>query len=198
MTFSTLRITAAIGFLSMALPACNVDTGITTDPATTAESDYEALTADKPYTGIVQTGVNIIKAVHSGKALDVPGASRAYGTQMVQWDANGTGSQEWRLGSPGSYLYQFANSVTNACLTVKDGSRNDGAPITQTACNATDPLQQFYALDAGNGAVTFRNRVTGKCLDVSGSSQASGAPIVQFACNGQQNQQWRITNIFGD
>ncbi len=36
-------------------------------------------------------------ARHSGKCLDVPGASTANGVQLQQWDCNGTGAQAFRL-----------------------------------------------------------------------------------------------------
>jgi hypothetical protein len=36
-------------------------------------------------------------ARHSGKCLDVPGASTANGVQLQQWDCNGTVAQAWRL-----------------------------------------------------------------------------------------------------
>ena len=36
-------------------------------------------------------------ARHSGRCLDVPGASTANGVQLQQWDCNGTGAQAFRL-----------------------------------------------------------------------------------------------------
>jgi glucosylceramidase len=36
-------------------------------------------------------------ARHSGKCLDVPGQSRTNGTQLQQWDCNGTVAQSFRL-----------------------------------------------------------------------------------------------------
>jgi hypothetical protein len=36
-------------------------------------------------------------ARHSGKCLDVPGASAANGVQLQQWDCNGTAAQAFRL-----------------------------------------------------------------------------------------------------
>ena len=33
----------------------------------------------------------------SGRCLDVPGQSTANGTQLQQWDCNGTVAQAWRL-----------------------------------------------------------------------------------------------------
>jgi beta-glucanase (GH16 family) len=36
-------------------------------------------------------------ARHSGRCLDVPGASRANAVQLQQWDCNGTGAQAFRL-----------------------------------------------------------------------------------------------------
>ncbi|HET6899695.1 MAG TPA: thaumatin family protein [Vicinamibacteria bacterium] len=36
-------------------------------------------------------------ARHSGRCLDVPGQSTANGTQLQQWDCNGTVAQAWRL-----------------------------------------------------------------------------------------------------
>jgi len=36
-------------------------------------------------------------ARHSGKCLDVPGASINDGVQLQQWDCNGSGAQAFRL-----------------------------------------------------------------------------------------------------
>ena len=37
------------------------------------------------------------RARHSGRCLDVPGASTAAGVQLQQWDCNGTGAQSFVL-----------------------------------------------------------------------------------------------------
>ena len=37
------------------------------------------------------------RARHSGRCLDVPGASTTAGVQLQQWDCNGTGAQSFVL-----------------------------------------------------------------------------------------------------
>jgi hypothetical protein len=37
----------------------------------------------------------------SGRCLDVPGSSRADGTQLVLWDCNGGSNQKWTILTTG-------------------------------------------------------------------------------------------------
>jgi hypothetical protein len=76
------------------------------------------------------------------------------------------------------------------CLTVKDASTADKAPLIQYHCsNATS---QLFTLEpvGSEGAYLIRNYRSQKCLDVRDYSIHNNGVIQQYRCHGETNQQW--------
>ncbi|XYH93542.1 RICIN domain-containing protein [Sorangium sp. So ce1128] len=74
-------------------------------------------------------------ARHSGKCLDVNGASTADGAAVQQWTCNGGSNQQWQLQSAGSGYYRVVARHSGKCLDVVRSSTADGAAVQQYACN---------------------------------------------------------------
>ncbi|WP_437995713.1 RICIN domain-containing protein [Sorangium sp. So ce185] len=89
-------------------------------------------------TGVVQgSGATYDRfaARHSGKCLDVNGASTADGAVVHQWTCNGGSNQEWLLQSAGGGYYRVVARHSGKCLDVVSGSTADGAAVKQYTCN---------------------------------------------------------------
>ncbi|XXY51646.1 RICIN domain-containing protein [Sorangium sp. So ce269] len=90
-------------------------------------------------TGVVQgSGATYytLGARHSGKCLDVNGASSADGAAVQQWSCNGGSNQQWQLQSAGSGYYRVVARHSGKCLGVVSSSTADGAVVKQYACSS--------------------------------------------------------------
>ncbi|WP_433606691.1 lectin [Dactylosporangium sp. CA-139114] len=116
----------------------------------------------------------------AGKCLDVAASGTANGTKIQLYTCNGTGAQNWTVGSDGTLR------ALGKCLDVAGGVNADGTKVQLWDCNG-NTHQQW----ARNGQ-TLRNPETGKCLDVTGQSSADGTQIQIWTCNGQTNQNWTL------
>ena len=128
----------------------------------------------------------------SGKVLDVPGASTAPGTQLIQWSANGGANQHWRLGTVSAGINTLTNANSGRLVDVQGMAGDDGTPIIQwPATGGTN--QQWRLVPTDGGYVKLVSAETGKVIGVSGDSTADGAPIVEQTDTGDAGQQWTLT-----
>ncbi|MFI6863616.1 RICIN domain-containing protein [Streptomyces sp. NPDC050421] len=88
---------------------------------------------------------------HSGKRLDVRGASTENGAVIQQWRANNFGAQEWlverHLEAPGTVT--LVSFVSGLVLEVADGSTAKGASVQQW--EDTDSPGQWWRLEPVSG-----------------------------------------------
>ncbi|PKW11411.1 Glycosyl hydrolases family 18 [Streptomyces sp. 1222.5] len=115
----------------------------------------------------------------SGKCLDVAGASSADGTPVQLYDCNGTGAQQWTVGSDGTLR------ALGKCLDVTGNSTADGAKAQLWSC--TGGPNQKWTVTAAHDIV---NPQADKCLDVTGNSSANGTRVQIWSCGGGANQKW--------
>lgn len=80
-----------------------------------------------------------LTSVNSGKVLDVNGGVSANGTNVQQYDSNGTYAQKWIAvkNSDGSYTFQSA-LAENAVLDVNGGSSANGTNVQLYTSNGTN------------------------------------------------------------
>ena len=67
---------------------------------------------------------------HSGKVLDVEGASKENGAKLIQWDWHGGRNQQFKIISSNSAFFIVAEH-SNKALDVSGASRDLGAPLIQ-------------------------------------------------------------------
>ncbi|GAQ50392.1 non-reducing end alpha-L-arabinofuranosidase family hydrolase [Streptomyces acidiscabies] len=120
-----------------------------------------------------------VRAVASGRCLDVPGASQTDGTNLQVWDCNGAANQQWTL-TDSSQLTVYGNK----CLDVP-GSATSGTRVVIWACNGG--ANQQWRVNA-DGTITAVQ--SGLCLDVSGGATANGTAVQLWSCSGSGNQKW--------
>lgn len=146
----------------------------------------------------VGNGVYEIKNLGSGKFLDVPGNGTADGTQIQQWEGNGTPAQKWyvRNGSNGTVVFLGAGS--GKTLDLSGASVTDGNSIDLYSSNGTNA--QRWILSRGNTRVsitagTYSIRAYGNstyAFDVAGGSHANSANVQLYALNGTSAQKWDV------
>jgi hypothetical protein len=132
-----------------------------------------------------------VTARHSGKVMDVIGASTANNAEVKQWTYNGGGNQKWQFQDAGGGYVRVVNQNSGRCLDVANASVADGANIIQYTCG-TGTNQQWQWTATGS-YFQLRARHSGKCLDVVSASTADGADIHQFTCGSGTNQHWTRT-----
>ncbi|MEU4927310.1 lectin [Streptomyces yokosukanensis] len=115
----------------------------------------------------------------AGKCLDVAGADSADGTPVQLYDCNGTGAQQWTVGSDGTIR------ALGKCLDVTGNSTADGAKAQLWSC--TGGANQKWTVTAAHDIV---NPQANKCLDVTDDNSANGTRIQIWSCSGGANQKW--------
>ena len=159
---------------------------------TTASMSCPASWTVDTATGTVTGPVSYrLTARHSGKVMDVIGASTANNAEVKQWTWNGGGNQRWTFEDAGGGYFRLVNVNSGKCLDVANASTADGANIIQFTCG-TGTNQQWQWSAIGS-FFQLRARHSGKCLDVVGSGTGDGTDIQQFTCGSGTNQQWTRT-----
>src|SRR3954453_20706122 len=97
------------------------------------EMDGETEQADDAHSGI-----NLIKAVHSGKCADVAGVSTANGAIVHQWTCHGRANQQWTLKSVSSGVYNIISVNSGKCMDVTGQSTLNRAQVQQWTCGGGD------------------------------------------------------------
>ncbi len=139
----------------------------------------------------------VIEAKHSGKALDVAGASVADGANVQQWTKNGSAAQQWRFEAVGGGYYVLRAKCSDKALDVANASTAEGANVQQWGYGG-GPNQQWSLDDAGGGYYYVRARNSGLLLDVAWGSTADGANVAQVRqYAGSDAQKWKLTAVSG-
>jgi glucosylceramidase len=113
----------------------------------------------------------------AGKCVDVAGSSTANGTVVQLYTCNGSGAQQWTVGTDGTLR------ALGKCLDVNAASSTDGTKIQLWDCNGS--AAQTWAAGA-DGTL----RALGKCLDVTGNVSTDGTPLQLWTCFAGANQRW--------
>ena len=116
-----------------------------------------------------------------GKCVDVNAANSANGTAVQLYDCNGTGAQQWTVGTDGTVR------ALGKCMDVTAAGTANGTPIQLYDCNGTSAQQ--WAAGANN---SLRNPSSGRCLDATGNSSANGTRLQLWDCGGSANQAWTL------
>ncbi|GAA1968181.1 alpha-L-fucosidase [Catenulispora subtropica] len=141
--------------------------------------------------GPLPTGWAKIVNATSGLVLD-SGGNVASGSNLKQWNYDGSTNLQWQLVPLGGGYYRIVNR-TNGMVADSWGDAANGAPARQTSWNGGNN-QQWSLTSAGNGRYHIVNRGTGTALDGAGSTTA-GATTVMWAPNASTNNQWSITAV---
>ncbi len=137
---------------------------------------------------VAQRGGVPLMARHSGKVLDVAGASMDPGAPIIQFGANDQLNQRFLIEPVRDALVRLVAVHSGLVLDVAGASMDDGAPLMQFPWHGNN--NQVFRLVPTNGDVVIVAEHSGKVLDVAGVAHEDGTPITQFTQNFQANQQW--------
>ncbi len=133
----------------------------------------------------------MVTARHSGKILDVLGASKGSGAPLHQWKViRDAMNQRFRFERLNDGFYRIRVMHTNKVLDVADASGDNGAAIVQWDWHGGDN-QRFRLEEVSDGFYQIRAKHSGRVLDVFGASRDNGARIIQWDWLGGDNQRWR-------
>jgi predicted chitinase len=119
---------------------------------------------------------------YQGLCLDDRSASTAEYNPIQVYTCNGTGAQQWTVGSNGTL------QVLGMCLDVAGAGTANGTLVDLYTCNGTG-AQNWTP--QSNGELINPN--SGKCLDDTGYG-GSGTQVQIWACADTSNQQWNLPN----
>lgn len=129
-------------------------------------------------------------ARHSGKCVDVPGASTSAGVGLQQWTCNTTAAQSFSFNATGDGFYRIG-SGTNASLCLQAGSSN-GAQVTQAACSTTSNAQKWSVSQGSDGAWQVKTQGGATCLNLSGNNANDGAALITWTCGADANMKFDL------
>jgi hypothetical protein len=119
---------------SYTTPAGQTVTTVTLQPTTAMILTGSGTTTPPP----PPSGYYKVIAKHSGKCLDVNGASTADGANVQQWSCNGGNNQRWKLVSMGDGYNELVAKHSSKCLDVNGASTADGANVQQWHCTGSN------------------------------------------------------------
>ncbi|MEV7805606.1 glycoside hydrolase N-terminal domain-containing protein [Microbispora sp. NPDC088329] len=141
-------------------------------------------------TPIPSTYSRIVNA-STGLVLD-SGGNVASGSNLKQWNWDGSTNLQWQLVDLGGGWYRIVNR-TNGMVIDSWGNTANGANARQSAWNGGNN-QQWRLNDLGNGRYQIINRGTGTALDGMGYTSA-GSAVGMWAPNNNTNNQWTIAGV---
>jgi hypothetical protein len=163
--------------VALALSACGASSNDSDDPGKLASSDTTA------------TVYNYGTLAHPGSCLDAWSAGTADGTQLDEWECNGTGAQSYAVLDLGNGTVNILNTHANKCVDVYGAGTANGNKVDLWDCNGT-VAQTFVLRPAANGFINIVNPNSNKCLDVAGDNPANGTLVQLYDCNGTNAQLW--------
>ncbi|WP_327048764.1 glycoside hydrolase N-terminal domain-containing protein [Microbispora sp. NBC_01189] len=127
----------------------------------------------------------------TGLVLD-SGGNVASGSNVKQWNWDGSNNLQWQLVDLGGGWYRIVNR-TNGMVIDSWGNSSNGANARQAAWSGNNN-QQWRLNDVGNGRYQIVNRGTGTSLDGMGYTSA-GSAVGMWAPNNNTNNQWTINGV---
>jgi hypothetical protein len=136
--------------------------------------------------------------VNSNMVMDVSGASKTSGTNVIQWNLNNGYNQEWQFVLQANGYYKIVNRNSGLYLDISGeglnstGGFNKGANLVQQP-SSSDTSQLWILQQVGSGHFGIVNVKSLYIADVSGASTSAGANVIQWTDLNQTNQHWFMT-----
>ena len=128
-----------------------------------------------------------IKALHSGKLLDVEGESKNNDANVYQNSDNGAFSQQWKIVEVERGVYEIVNR--NSSLSLDADQSNDNVLQYESRGGAD---QRWKITGAGNGGYYIVNKSNNRMLEVYYAESDDGANVQHWGFNGETCQMWNI------
>ncbi|PJZ43014.1 hypothetical protein CH370_00840 [Leptospira kmetyi] len=133
-----------------------------------------------------------ITAKHSGKVLDVPGASTADNVNLDQYTNWGVDNEKWMFESTGDGSFKISARHSGKCMDVKGASASSGTNVVQYSCGS-GANQRFQLLPYGDGYFSIQAKHSSQCLDIAGAALGDGGLLIQWPCAWTDNEKFRFS-----
>ena len=140
-------------------------------------------------TGLTDGASYRVTALNSGYCVDVVNGATTAGTNIRQWDCNGSNAQRFTVAMQPDGSAQLVNVGSGLCASVLGGPDAPGSNVEQQPCGAATT---WRLANVGLGYYRVQHEGTNACLDVAGGSGTMGANIQQWSCNDLAPQIWRF------
>jgi hypothetical protein len=142
----------------------------------------------------------MLKNQSSGLYMDVEGGTAASGTNVQQWGASSSGSQNtWKFVSGGDgyyYIYSQVGDGQTYLLDVSYGKSDNGTNIgIYSNTNADAQLFKFVKNDDGSYRIVTKVSSDTSCVEVINASNDSGANVQEWELNGASCQNWILEEV---
>lgn len=141
----------------------------------------------------LEDGTYLIKPRHTGQCVDVTGASRSAGTDLIQWSCHQGGNQRWAFEQQDNGYYEVRAQHSGLCMSVPDGRTGSGV-LTQESCD-NQANQQWDVAANDDGSYHLIARHSNLALSVLNGSTNNGARIQQRNLNDSQDQQLTLERL---
>jgi hypothetical protein len=130
-----------------------------------------------------------IRAAHSGKCLNVSGASTADRAKIIQYTCAGAAAtnDKFKIVPRGGGNYWIQVVGSGKCLNVSGNSTANNAAIIQYTCN--NQSNGLWKVDEvlDQPTIRFVSASSGKCLNIPNSSTADSVGVIQYSCTNLEN-----------
>ena len=141
-----------------------------------------------------------IKNAYSGRYLDVQGGIKANGTNVQQYEYNGTASQQWyvKYNSDGSFTF-YSKLGSDYVLDIKGGDANDSVNVQIYQYNGTDSQKfKFYYRSTSTYAIASKVSNYSKGIIVDNWGCSNGSNVIQYTYDADWNRLWILEPVSMD
>jgi Ricin-type beta-trefoil lectin domain-like len=135
-----------------------------------------------------------IKAKHSGKLLNVAGASLADEANVIQYRESNADNEKWTVTSAGNGYYRITARHSGKGLNIFEGSQLDNGNVQQYTYEGA-ANEQFQIADAGDGYYRIIARHSGRVVAVYNGGLADGDNVVQWHSENGDNEKWQFIEV---
>ena len=150
----------------------------------------------------VSDGYYKIIATHSGKALDIANGSNREGTNIWQYEYNGSAAQLWRFINAGNGYY-YIKSKLGLYLDAYNGTASNGNNVWGYSLNKSN-AQKWKLVKKAKGAVynglyTVATKVNGNyVLDIDGGKTGDQTNLQLWSKSAVNQQKFNIISVSGE
>ncbi|SFR68873.1 RICIN domain-containing protein [Anaeromicropila populeti] len=149
----------------------------------------------KDEASVVTEGTYYIQNVNSGLYLDVADGSASDGTNIQQWEYNGSDAQKFKVVSNGNGYYHILTGASGytSCIDIENGSTSNGTNVLQWTYHGGD-MQQYYITKHNDGSYAFLTKASGSAsaIEIYDFSTANGGNANQWTYWGGNAQHWKL------
>ena len=145
----------------------------------------------------VPTGVYLLTARHSGRALTTRGNGTANSTVIEQRtisDPFFDNSQQWIVEDLGTGQYRILGAFSGRALSINAASTADGARV-ELWDDGGGSHQRFTFTPTDSGYYRMTAVHSGKCVAIRDFSTEDGAAAIQWQNTSGPEQQWKLSPV---